>query len=124
MDLSFILEICKEVLKDKYVFLIFEMCIGGIFVYGLYKQMQGIDSGILVKRGNETRKYFYEFTIAFSTIVLTEVMNLLNYFHDYKVCIYLVNLGIILYLSIYNGWFKNQLVGIIIKFEERRDSHS
>lgn len=123
MDNIFTFETLQEISRDKFTFLIFEFCIISILLYGVFRDIMAIGSGLKVKRGLKGNRLFYNFTIAFITLILTELINLMNWEEGYKVGIYIVNVIIIVYLGFCNAWFKNELVGIIVRLEDRCDSH-
>ncbi|TRZ78148.1 hypothetical protein D4R87_01290 [bacterium] len=117
----------KEILRDKYVFITFELFIGGVFIFGLlcdlaiYIKHNRKSSGCFLKlqRGRKATKRFYEFTMLFINVILMEVIHLMRWANGYKVSIFLANLSVILYLGLYNSWFQNKLIGIIVKWENR-----
>lgn len=83
-----------------------------------------VGGGIRVKRGALSRKYFYEFVIIFISLISAQLISLMEWGKNYKFSIYLVNVLVIVYLGFYNHWFKNELMAILRKYEERWDSHS
>jgi len=67
----------------------------------------------------KSRRIFLISANIFITLVVSVVFNIKSYPKDGKVLLYFLNLGMIIYLFLYNGWFTNKLIGWWIKFEKK-----
>lgn len=118
----FTVKTLQKISGDKITFLIFESCLVTTLIWVMLKDLMSRNGGLKLKRGAAGTKLLYEFVVVFITLILTQIVALTSWGEGYKVGLYITNILIIIYLGFYNAWFKNQLVGIIIRLEDKWDS--
>lgn len=117
-----IIDLPLELLTDRNIVFFLQFIILLLFIYALFKDFLSRNSGRKVKRGKIASKIFSNFVFISISLVLFAIITLMEWGKEYKVGLFIINSLIIIYLGFYNAWFKNKLVGIIIKFEERWES--
>lgn len=119
--MNFLLTIKEFVLTDRFGFCFFEILFFAIFLYTLWKEKKQSKQGIEVHviRGEESRKVFLASASAFTTFVLSIIFTITSYPKEGRVVFYLINLGMVIYLFFYSGWFTNKLLELWTKFKQR-----
>jgi len=109
------------IITDKFGFWFFEILFFSCFLRAVWKDKIWPERSVVsaVLRGKKTRKIILAFASAFTTFVISTIFTVTSYPKDGRVLLYLVNLGMIVYLFFYSGWFTNKLVGLWVKFEQR-----
>lgn len=75
----------------------------------------------ILKRGKKSRGYFHHFASGFISVIIAVTISIADTAHGHKVFIFLVDVIIVLYLSYWNGWSKNKLVGIYSQIEQKEE---
>ena len=105
-------------LNDKVMFVVFEVIFLGYFIYailrdrGYFKRKGTIESTIV--RGEQSWNYF-NLCFGISSVVLMQIINSSEALIGYKTIISVVNLAMLLYLSYFNSWFRNNTINIVFK---------
>ena len=106
--------------SDLIVFISFHILFYGIFLYALFRELiSHLNSGgITVKRGEESYKNLH---LAYSiiAIIFLELINTTDAFRGHKTIITLIDLSILLYLCLYNSWFRNKLIHFHVLSKEK-----
>jgi hypothetical protein len=118
MDLQ---DFLKFIVTDKFSFWFFECLFFLIFLRALWKDKIKLKKGIVahVIRGEKSRRIFMISASAFLTFVISVIFEITSYPIQGKLCLYLINLGMVVYLFFYSGWFTNKLVQWWTNFEKR-----
>ncbi len=104
------------ILSDKVIFPVFEISFFLLFFYaflrekGFFINKSGVK--LSVKRGKESWNNFY-LTFGIASIILIQVINSSNSLRDYKTIISIINLIVLVYLTFFNGWFRNKIIAFI-----------
>jgi len=116
-----IIKILNFILSDKFGFCLFEIFLFILFLCAIWKDRIYPEKSIVsaVWRDEKSRGIFLVSANVFVTLVVSVVFNMTSYPKDGKVLVYLLNLGMIIYLFLYSGWFTNKLMRWWIKFEQR-----
>jgi len=110
-----------DIVGDKYTFPFFEILFLLFVVYVVMKDWKfRRSSGGTVKRGKESWSYFY-LTYGIASVIMMQIISVSDSLKNYKVVISVVNLGLLLYMCFFNGWFRNKIVGIISKSKEMKE---
>lgn len=111
-------------INDKIIFSLFEVFLVLIFIFSIYRVNMAGKRGITitVKRGQESWQLLYLF-YGITSIIMIQIITVARAFENYKVGISLLNLGILLYLTFYNSWFRNKILGYITKSKEQEERH-
>lgn len=113
-------------LGDKFIFPLFEGVFLLLFIYALLHE-----KGFLRKQSNlkmsvkRGEKGWENFTLVFgiASIVLMQIINSADALHGYKTIISMINLFMLIYLVFYNGWFRNKVIGLIIRSQNKKEKH-
>jgi amino acid transporter len=116
------------IISDKFIFPLFEGAFLLLFFYAFFNDKQWFKKKsnlkIEVKRSKDTWQYFI---LAFSivSIILMQIINSANILviYGYKTIISIVNLLMLIYLVFYNGWFRNKVIGLIIRSQDKKEKH-
>jgi hypothetical protein len=73
-----------------------------------------------VKRGEKSWNYFYLAYGVLSVIVI-QIISLSDFGKGCKVFIVFVDLGTLLYLAFFNSWFRNKIIGFIVKSQTKEE---
>jgi hypothetical protein len=107
--------------NDKFGFWFFEIVFFAIFLYAIWKDRiwpeRSVVSGVF--RGEESRKIFMTSASIFTTFVISAIFTIASYPKERRILLYLINLGVVIYLFFYSGWFTNKLIGWWISFKQR-----
>ncbi len=112
-------------LSDKIVFPAFELIFVGLFFFaflmerGWFVKKTGFAT---VARGKESWNYFY-LVFGIVSVVLMQVINSSEALKGFKTIISIVNLAMLVYLAFYNGWFRNKILGLIAKSQQKEEKH-
>jgi hypothetical protein len=118
-------------LRDDYVFPLFQVVVFALFAFAVWKDLNIVRrirdrffrSGTLkveAIRGPASREYFH-LAYGLGSVVLLQIVNAANVWHDYKTAIGLADVGILLYLAYFNRWMRNRIVGFVTKWQKRPD---
>lgn len=114
------------IISDKVIFPLFEVAFLLLFIYAFfYEKASFKKKGNLkvdVKRSKDT---WENFPLAFGivSIVLMQIINSADALYGYKTFISIVNLLMLIYLSFFNGWFRNKVIGLIIRSQNKIEKH-
>ncbi len=100
--------------NDNFIFPVFEIIFVLIFFYALMFKR----SIARVKRGETSWNYF---SIAYGilSVIMVELVSATESINGYKTIIILANLGMLLYLCYFSGWFRNKIIGFFINSKEK-----
>lgn len=75
---------------------------------------------IEIKRGANSWAFF---PIAFNILLTIGVgiISVLNIFWVYKVVLFIISAVTFFYLSFFNSWFRNQIVGLMMKSQQKKE---
>ena len=110
------------ILNDKVVFLLFEILFFGYFIYailrdrGCFKREDTVISSI--KRCEQSWNNF-NLCFGISSVVLIQIINGSEVLIGYKTIISVVNLAMLVYLSYFNSWFRNNTINMVCKVKKR-----
>ncbi len=129
------LSLARYVSSDRIFFFVFEIAFWILVIAAYFKEKQfgrrlrrrvfgppGLEATLSVKRGDESWNAFI-LAYGIASIIFTEVIASTSAFPNHKTILMVSNLGALLYLSFFNGWFRNRVLGLILKartFEEKR----
>lgn len=108
--------------SDKFIFPLFEGAFLFLFIYALLHEKGFLrkqsNLKISIERGKENWR---NFTLAFgiASIVLMQIINSADALHGYKTIISITNLFMLIYLVFLNGWFRNKVIGLIIRSQKK-----
>jgi len=88
--------------------------------YEVYRSGKGGVS-LILKRGEKSMGYFHHFASGFISVIIAVIISVADTAYSHKVFIFLVDVIIVLYLSYWNGWSKNKLVGIYSQIEQKEE---
>jgi hypothetical protein len=73
-----------------------------------------------VKRGEKSWNYFY---IAYGilSVIVIQIISVSDFAKGCKVFIVFVDLGTLLYLAFFNSWFRNKIIGFIVKSQTKEE---
>ncbi|HAV77049.1 MAG TPA: hypothetical protein DCX53_06830 [Anaerolineae bacterium] len=110
-------------LNDKVMFSVLQIMFVVLLFFGLIKEAgwfrRKSNLAISVKRGEKSWNYFHLF-YGFMLLIIIEIISFTDAFTGYKTFIGLVDIAILTYLSFFNGWFRNKIMGFIVA-SQRKD---
>jgi hypothetical protein len=112
--------------SDKFIFPLFEGAFLFLFIYALLHEKGFLRNQsnlkLSVERGKES---WGNFTLAFgiASIVLMQIINSADALYGYKTFISIGNLLMLIYLIFFNGWFRNKVIGLIIRSKNKIEKH-
>ncbi len=112
---------------DQIVFWLLQFLLIGILFYAIFRSLQESFRNkyrglrLSIKRGKVSIGYFNHFATFFITAILAVIFNITEVAQGYKVFIFLVNVAVILYLSYWNNWSKNKLIGLYGKIKDKKE---
>ncbi len=109
------------IMSDKIGFCLFEILFFLIFFYAFLKDIILSPRRKVMKiiRGKKSRRIFLTSASAFLTFVLLIIFIITSYPTQGRVLLYIINLGMVIYLFFFSSWFTNKLVGWWTRFEQR-----
>ena len=96
--------------------LLFSIAFWAFLKTSLLKEKSSVSN---LTRGGESQKFFTEFTSAFLTAVISVIFSITTFPQDGKVLLYILNIILVVYLCMWNGWSTNKLIYIKTKLEKR-----
>jgi len=110
------------ILSDKVIFPVFEISFLLLFFYAFLKEKGFFKnksrSKLSVIRGKESWNNFY-LAFGIASIILIQVINSANALRKYKMIISIINLIILVYLTFFNSWVRNKIIGFIINSQKK-----
>lgn len=73
-----------------------------------------------VKRGEKSWSYFY-LAYGILSVIVIEIISVSDFAKGYKIFIVFVDLGALLYLTFFNSWFRNKIIGFIVKSQTKEE---
>ncbi|MCD6295511.1 MAG: hypothetical protein J7M20_11490 [Deltaproteobacteria bacterium] len=73
-----------------------------------------------VKRGEKSWNYFY-LAYGILSVIIIQIISLSDFGKGCKVFIVFVDLGTLLYLAFFNSWFRNKIIGFIVKSQTKEE---
>ena len=122
----------SELLRDQYWLVIFESLLSVLFVVGLardcmvpvrrwwLKRRPGVSLNLSVLRGPESRRRFY-LAHGFAWVIIVQVVNSSEAAKGCRTFLSLYDLALVIYLTLFNHWFRNKLLGIVAWWEKLPD---
>lgn len=86
-------------------------------ILGSYRMKR---DGASTKRGEKSWNYLTLFYGGLYAIVI-QVISLSEFGKGYKVFITLMDLGILLYLVFFDSWFRNKIIGFVVKSQTKEE---
>jgi hypothetical protein len=117
-------QIFEFITNDRFGFWLFEGLFFVIFLCAFYKDKIWPERSIVSKviREEKSRRLIIASASAFTVFAISVLFTITSYPKEKRVLLYLINLGIVIYLFFYSGWFTNKLIGWWMKFEQRNFS--
>lgn len=109
--------------SDNYVFPAFEIFLVLVFIYAFLADRLKRGNGIAVKRGAKGRSIIVKISSVIISFFVFQIVDSTETLKEYRIILILVNLFIVAYLCFFNDWFRNKLIGIYIRFEEKIEKH-
>lgn len=117
-------QVVLKLLNDKWTLGLFEVGLLTLFLYSIARVtfLRGAKDFATAEviRGPESWNKLYLAYGLFSALTVL-VINVSEAWKHYKVIISLFSLAILWYLFFYNGWFRNLIIGFIIKSTELKE---
>src|SRR3954463_11857781 len=120
------------ILQDKYVFPVFELALGLLFLYALGRDLRlfqrfrrryfprPLEATLSVIRGPESQRQFHLAYGLLSVIVL-QIINAAEALHGYKTILSILNVTVLVYLCYFSSWVKNKIVTLVLAWQRRAD---
>jgi len=109
-------------LSDRILILLVQGAFHVFLLFAITKHCLWKPAGV-VRRGKESRSTFMLFH-GLSVLMLFQIISTTNLgiTWNWKPWLSLWNFVAVGYLAFFNGWFRNQWIGLITRFEKRPDS--
>jgi hypothetical protein len=115
-----------KILHDQFAFWVFEFLFFILFMRSVISDFGWFNSNpeiaMALTRGDESWKCFV-FVYTTTALIFLELINTTKAVDDYKTIITIANMAMLLYLCFYNSWFRNQIVGIVMKSKDKVEQH-
>ncbi len=121
-----ILAIVRMVLSDRVIFPFFELLFFALFLCAVAKECRWLprdrEAFARVKRGEISWGYL-SLAYGIVSVVLLQVINVAEVLEGHKTIMSLVHLVMLAYLTFFNSWSRNAIIGIISRFKEKWERH-
>jgi hypothetical protein len=114
------MSIILQLLNDSVIFPIFQISLLSLVLYAIWGQRRMKSDLVTVKRGEKSWNSF-RLGFGITSVVLVQVINATDNLRGYKTFICIADLGSLIYLSFYNGWFRNATINLIIKLQGKEE---
>jgi hypothetical protein len=107
--------------RDKFTFPSFELLFLLFVFYVVFRdwRFRHLPGG-KVKRGEKSMGYLY-LADGITSVIMMQIISVSDSLKGYKVNISVINLSLLLYMFFFNGWFRNKVIGVIIKSKEKEE---
>ena len=109
--------------QDFYVFWFLQICLLLVLVYSVtipsLKSNKNSGLTITLTRGPESQLYLYYSASFFVGAVIVTIFSITDVGKGYKIFIFLLDIFVVLYLSLWNSWFRNKIIGWVNEFKTR-----
>lgn len=104
-------------LSDQVWFTAFQVLLGFVFLYAFFRKENSPASG--VSRGSKSREIMKKPISPVVNLLLVVLFSITTFPEGGKVMWYLLDLAIVNYLFLWNGWFVNKVIGVYSQWENR-----
>ncbi|MFQ5465590.1 MAG: hypothetical protein ACE5EI_06655 [Thermodesulfobacteriota bacterium] len=84
------------------------------------KRKRDTGSKLSVVRGEKSWNYLY-LAYGISSVVVIQIISVSESGKGYKVFITVLDMGVLFYLTFFNGWFRNKTIGFITKSQTKEE---
>jgi len=118
--MEYMVNIFLGAISDDFVFILFQLSLCSLAFLGLLRvNIARCKAGkggtkLTIGRGEESMGYFYLVSGA-GAILVNQILSLSNAYDGYKCFFSIVDLFIVIYLCVFNSWWRNKIVGLMIK---------
>jgi len=78
--------------------------------------------GLVVRRGDQSRTKIH-LAYGFVSVMMLQVINSTQAWKSHKTIISIVDLTLLLYLSYWNTWYRNKVIGLTSGWERKAEEH-
>jgi hypothetical protein len=110
----------KYILSDSIVFAVLHLGLLALVFCAIRGERKMKRDMASVKRGEESWNHFY-LAYGILSVVVTQIISISEFGKGYKVLITVVDLAILLYLAIFNSWFRNKTIGFIVASKNKEE---
>jgi hypothetical protein len=114
------MKIFQFMISDMFMILLLHLGLLVIVLYSIFGSYRMKNDLGRVKRGEKSWNYFYLAYGVLSVIVI-QVIGLSEFGKGYKVFMALVDVGTLLYLGFFNSWFRNKIIGFVVKSQTKEE---
>lgn len=104
---------------DKFWFILFQSFVVSLLILAVVKDRLIHSIGV-VTRGEKSREMIINTFNIVLTIIISIIFQISTYPENGKVGLYILDLIMLGYLSFFNGWFINKIIGFFVAFEKRK----
>lgn len=110
--------IIKYLIGDSVIFIALQIGLIVLFLYAIWGDQKRKKRNIKIKRGEKSWDHFY-MAYGFLSVVVTQIISISEFGKGYKIIFTVVDLLVLLYLSFFNSWFRNKIMGFIVASNEK-----
>ena len=108
------------ILSDKIIFPLVQVLFFVFVAYAYYRaQLMKKDSASLT-RSEKSWNYFY-FSYGITSILLIQVINGADVTEGYRTILSVIDLGLLLYLTFFNGWYRNLIAKFVVRSQKMEE---
>ena len=110
----------KYILSDSIVFVVLHLGLLVLVFCAIWGERKMKRDMAPVKRGKKSWNHFY-LAYGILSVVVTQIISISEFGKGYKVLITVVDLAILLYLAFFNSWFRNKIIGFVVKSRTKEE---
>lgn len=107
-------------LSDKTIFPLLHLALLVLLLYALFREYQMRRDNSKVKRGDKSLGYF-SLAYGILSVIIIQIISISEWGKGYKVIITTIDLGILMYLTFFNSWFRNKTIGFVVASKNKED---
>lgn len=97
-----------------------------ILLRASYYEYSVKNSGIVVNRGEGSKSKFVALFTFFTSSFIVPLISVGGgkYLGGYELALFCFNLISSVYLFFYNSWFRNKMMGFVVRFQKKKEKHT
>lgn len=108
------MKVFQFIISDTFMLIFLHLILLIIVLSAVQGSCRMKGDGASIKRGEKSWRYFYLFYSVLSVIMM-QIISFSEIGKGYKIYIAVVDLLTLIYLAFFNGWFRNKIIGFVVK---------
>jgi len=117
-----VIELLKNIISDRYLFLLFQISVFIIFIFAIIKEIMAkyCNPKRTITRGDESISKLH-IAYGISSVLIIQIINISTVYNNHKVFISISNILILFYLCYFNSWSRNKIMNFLSSIKNKKE---